>query len=529
MTKSIDAGWRHYSIVKSVLAVLMMIFSSLSVLAETQPLIESARHQDAAVVRQLLTEGADPDMRQPDGATALHWAAYREDVAMLTALIDAGADVNAVNRLDASPLYLAAKSGNADLIAKLIDAGANPDLALQGGETALMTAARAGTTKGVEALIVAGADVNVQEQSRGQTALMWAAAQGHVEVVSALISAGANLEAKSNVRPRLMYYESSNGAAFDMGSEEQLGGYSPLLFAAARGHVEVGELLINAGADVNSTAGNGASPLVVAVHSGHTQFGHLLLAAGADLDSIDAGYNALHAAVLRGDLEIVQALLAAGADPDVKLRRATPVQRASEDSALKGPLVSPTPYWIAAYYREANIMRALQQAGANVRLTTEELYREKGRTRADRLNPPEPKAIGGFASALQAAVRGDSTRSRFYTQANADPVGEERLALEAVIVAAEHGINLDHADFTESTAIHYAAQRNLPTVVRELANRGADINVLNGRGQTALDLALAMESSTDFFNFDARPKPGPKTSEVLLEFGALMSDHFNTP
>jgi ankyrin repeat protein len=519
-----NSNFSIYSIAKTALVTLALIFLSSMAWAENHPLIESSRHHDAEEVQQLLAEGADPDVRQADGATALHWAAYREDADMLAALVQAGANVNVINRLGASPLYLAAKSGNAELIESLVRAGADPDLALQEGETPLMTAARAGTVKGVEVLVAAGADVNVHEQSRGQTALMWAAAQGHAEVARALINAGANLEAKSNVRPRLMYFESSNGAAFDLGNEEQLGGYSPLLFAAARGHVEVGELLIRSGVDVDNTAANGASPLVVAIHSGHTNFAHLLLAADADPDAIDAGYNALHAAVLRGNLEIVEALLKSGADPDVRLERATPVQRGSEDWALKSPLVSATPYWIAAYYREAKIMTALRQGGANHLLTTRELFREKGRTRADRLNPPEPKVVGGFATALQAAIRGDSTRSRFYTQANSDPIGEEGLALDAVIVAAEHGINLDHADFAESTAIHYAAQRNLPTVVRELANRGADINALNGRGQTPLDLAIAMENSTDFFNFDARLKPGPKTSEVLVEFGALTSN-----
>ena len=529
MTKAIVFRFSYYSLLRSLLTSIALIFYSAAAFAEVQPLIESARYEDVAAVRLLLAAGADPNSHQVDGATALHWAAYREDIDMLNALIEAGADVNAVNRLGASPLYLAANSGNAQLIKVLTEAGASPDLTLQEGETALMTAARAGTAEGVEALIAAGADVNTQERSRGQTALMWAAAQGHVDVVSALLSAGAGLELRSNVRPRLMYSESSNGAAFDMGSEELLGGYSPLLFAAARGHVAVGKLLVDAGADVNGPAANGASPLVVAIHSGHTQFARLLLSSHADPDAIDAGYSPLHAAVLRGDIEIVQALLARGANPDMRLERATPVQRASEDWALKGPLVSASPYWLAAYYREAQIMRVLQQAGANIHLLTAELYREKGRTRADRLNPPEPKIVGGFATALQAAVRGDSTRSRFYTQESADPLGEERLALEAVIVAAEHGINLNHADFTGSTALHYAAERNLPTVVRELVVRGADINVLNGKGQTALDLALAMESSTDFFNFDARPKPGPKTSEVLLEFGARESDLIDTP
>ncbi|MDC1119510.1 ankyrin repeat domain-containing protein [Gammaproteobacteria bacterium] len=511
------------------MAALVATISSAVAWAENPPLLETARYQNAEAVELLLASGADPDTRQNDGATALHWAAYQEDADMLAALVQAGANVNITNRLGASPLYLAAKNGNAELIERLLNAGADPNLALKIGETPFMTASRAGTVEGVRQMIAAGADVNAYEKSREQTALMWAVTQGHVDVVRVLVNAGANLEARSKVRSRLMYAESSNGAAFDQGVVEQLGGFSPLLFAAAQGNVEIGQLLISVGVNINGTAANGASPLVVATHSGHPDFARLLLEAGADPDAIGAGYNALHAAVLRGDLETVEELLVNGADPDVRLKRATPVQRASEDWALKSPLISATPYWLAAYYREAKIMRVLEQGGANTLLTNEEVFREKGRTRADRLNPPVPKAVSGFASALQAAILGDSTRSRFYTQENPDPVGEERLALEAVIAAAEHGVNLNHSDFTESTAIHYAAARNLPTLVRELAERGADINAMNGRGQTPLDIALASEKSTDFFDFDARPKPGPKPSEVLIEFGALMSDINGAP
>ena len=161
-------------------------------------------------------------------------------------------------------------------------------------------------------------------------------------------------------------------------------------------------------------------------------------------------------------------------------------------------------------------MDALEKGGANPLLTTEELF-SKPRDRAGRLNPPELKAVGGFASAVQAAIRGASDRERFYVIPNPDPVGEERLALEAVIAAADHGVNLNHFDFTESTA------RNLPNVVRELAERGADINAVNGRGQTALDLARFAENRPNFFGFDLSI-PGPLTSEVLLKFGATSSN-----
>jgi len=507
---------------RMVLMMLALVVTAGAARGANPPLIEAVRHQDTQTMQQLLNDGIDPNEQQADGATALHWAAYQEDVNMLTALIEAGADVNIVNRLGASSLYLAAKSGNAELIGRLLEVGANPNLSLQIGETPLMTAARAGTAEGVRYLLDAGADVNPSENSRGQTALMWAVAQGHVEVSQQLINAGANVEARSKVRSRLMYADATNGGAFDQGIVEQQGGYSPLLFAARNGHVEIARLLITAGAEVDGVAGNNTTPLVVATHSGHSAFARLLLEQGADANSIGAGYNALHAAVLRGDLDTVNALLNRGADPDVRLQRPTPVQRASEDWALKTPLVSGTPYWLAANFRESEIMLALAQGGADPLLTNEELWRQQ-RDRASRLDPPAPEAIGGFASSVQAAIRGASDRGRFYVIANPDPIGEEQLALEAVIVAAEHGVNLNHTDFTESTALHDAAARNLATVVRELAERGADINALNGRGQTPLDVATASAGRTLFYAPDQPTSDGPTVSEVLEEFGAARS------
>ena len=44
------------------------------------PLADAAKRQDGAAVRALLRDGADVDRPQGDGATALHWAAYRDDV-----------------------------------------------------------------------------------------------------------------------------------------------------------------------------------------------------------------------------------------------------------------------------------------------------------------------------------------------------------------------------------------------------------------------------------------------------------------
>ena len=490
--------------------------------AQDSSLIDAARNQDIEQVSQLLADGADPNARQTDGATALHWAAYHEDLDLADLLIKAGAAASAVNRLNASPLYLAVRGGNAELTKLLLDAGANPNVTLDMGETPIMTAARAGSAAAVQYLIDSGANVNGREESREQTALMWASAQGHVEVVRVLVEAGASLEARSKVRPMLMFAEATNGGAFDQGVMENLGGYSALLFAARHGQVEISNLLITAGADINGQAGNGTTPLIVATHSGHSALAQMLLAQGADPNSMRAGYSALHAAILRSDRDTVASLLANGADPNVRLQKATPAQRASEDWVLKTPLIGATPYWIAASFREVEIMQILAGGGADTLLTSQERFQPL-RDRASRQNPPEPEVIGGFESTLQAAIKGDSTRQRFYVTPNPDPATEERRALDSARVAIGHGVNLNHADFTGSTAIHDAAARLLPNIIRELAKNGADVNTLNGSGRTPLDLANAAEARPNFFGFDLSI-PGATASEVLIEFGAVSSD-----
>src|SRR3982751_6047609 len=79
---------------------------------------------DTAAVRALLTQKADVNAPQADGATALHWAVYREDRATTDLLIQAGAQVKVANREGATPLSLACLNGNAAIIEALLKAGA---------------------------------------------------------------------------------------------------------------------------------------------------------------------------------------------------------------------------------------------------------------------------------------------------------------------------------------------------------------------------------------------------------------------
>ena len=481
------------------------------------PIVEAARAQDVETVRALIADGVDVNATQPDGATALHWAAYRDNLDLTAALLAAGADINATNELGATALWLAANNGSAAMVERLLDAGANPNAALHIGETPVMTASRTGNAAAVEHLVAAGADVNATERSRSQTALMWAAAQGHHRTIEVLLEHGADVTARSRVRPRLMHSESTNASQYDQGIIWNRGGYTPLLFAARNGDVEAGRLLVDAGADINDAAPTGASVLVVAAHSFHIDFARFALDAGADPDDMGAGYAPLHAAVLRGDVPLVNDLLARGADPNTRFDKSTPLRRASQDWHLAPQLISATPYWLAAYYQEPDIMRALANGGADTELNTLEEWRYVFE-RAGGVGPPH--IVGGFQTPLQAAVGGRRDRGRgLLNSGERDPDADERRALQAAQVALELGADVNHADHRGNVALHTAAQRNFETVVKFLADQGADLDVENASGQTPLALAKRAEAGR-IARPDIARYPSGNSAQALRDLGA---------
>src|SRR5207249_2585557 len=104
--------------------------------------------------------------------------------------------------------------------------------------------------------------------------------------------------------------------------------------------------------------------LVLATVTGHPEVGKVLLEAGADPRSADAGYTALHVAVLRSDLQTLKALLARGADPNAPLTKGSPVRRYGVQWAIPNTLLGATPLFLAASYLELDMIRALVAAGA---------------------------------------------------------------------------------------------------------------------------------------------------------------------
>jgi ankyrin repeat protein len=497
--------------VRTVVGVSVVLLScSIALVAATDTrLIEAVKAGNKQAVLALLKQRVDVNAPQGDGATALHWAVHRDDLTTTDLLIRAGARTNAANDLGVTPVFLACTNRNGAMVEKLLSAGANPNAATERGQTVLMECSRAGNLRGVKALLARGADVNAREASHGQTALMWAVAQQHPDVVAALIELNADVKARSRIYAQTVTSEETQRA----GREElnyilRRGGSSPLLFAARVGDLDSAKLLLAAGADVNDALPDGTTALVEAAYSGNGTVAALLLDKGADPNAAAVGYTALHAAVLRGDLDLVKALLAHHANPNPLITKGTPIRRDSQDLVLPATLIGATPYFLAAKYLEPKLMALLAGSGADARMAL-----------PDGTTPLMVAA--GMGHSFNPADPGKNQTRRGIFVYDGGILEDERLVFEAVSTALNLGSDVNAVNRAGDTAVHSAAALGLDTVVQLLADKGADVNVKNKRGLTPLAVlnGKGRPRAADDDGYSSRVAH-PSTVALLQKLGA---------
>lgn len=422
---------------------------------ERPALLDAAKNADKETLRALIQKKVDVNAAEADGTTALHWAAYRDDIDSADLLIRAGAKVNAATDLGVTPLWTAAQNGSPAMVAKLLAAGANPNLALLAGETPVMVASRAGNTAVVEQLIAKGANLNAHG-ARGQTALMWAAAQEHPDVVKALLVHGADIHAKSDVWSEMMAVPPHGYLPYNRMIPH--GGDTALMFAARSGDLASAKVLVEAGANLNDVDAWGVSATTLAAHSGFTPLVEFLLDKGANPNAA-ADFTALHEAIMRRDERMVTALLNHGADPNTSIKNWTPTRRSSKDYNFGPELVGATPFWLAARFLQPNVMRLLVKHGADPKVVHHATYVTGG------LYKEKKEATTALMAAAGLGV-GDAWVEAPKNQ-------HEALALEAVKLAVELGIDVNAAGTDGRTALDGAKATKLPSVVTYLEQAGA--------------------------------------------------------
>ena len=433
-------------------------------------LLKAAQKADSTEVRALLAAGADANARAADGTTPMIFAAHFGDLASVQALLAANGDPNLTNRYGVGPMHEAAQRADTGLLRILLDAGASVDPALPEGETPLMLASRTSGVDAVRLLIEHGAKVNVVEQWQGQTPLMYAAAHDRGEVATALIEAGADVDART---PETTLPERKPAVRYFV--EIPMGGLTPVMFAARHGAVSALHALIDGGADLDARTPEGFPAVVVALDNLHFDAAMVLVEAGASTDGggLYAVVEARNRVNYVGDiqvptgadksLELLALMLSKGAD----LMDRLPTQLLDRDVRFTPP---PPPITDVAMIRAARssdveAMRVLIEGGADPSLHDE--------TRGG-INPLLAVMVGPELPAL--------------IEADRQPAEEEAIA--AIDFLLDQGVDPGIANDLGTTALHTAALRDYPGVIRHMAERGVDLNVTDREGFTPLDYAL---------------------------------------
>ncbi len=423
-------------------------------------LIDAVRAQDHEAVQTLLRQEVDVNGAQPDGATALHWAAYLDALPIAELLIGSGADVDASNDYGVTPLALACDNAGDKMAIRLLDAGADPNIARATGESPLMTCARTGATDAVRALLARGADLTATEPLSGQTALIWAVGERHAEIARTLVGHGADVHAPT------------------------ARGNTALMVAARADDPELARVLLDAGADVSTSASDGTTPLMVATVRGNVALAILLLEGGADPNVDATGYTPLHwaagswhteltgpngidaarddewrslNAVGDGRLALVEALLERGADPNARLLK-NPPQFGYASPRFRVSVTGATPFLLAAMDGNVEVMKALADAGADPLAAT------------DRHTTPLMVAAGLGRVPAESSVT-------------------EHQSIEAVRYLLELGADINVTNDVGRTALHGAAHIRSDALVQMLFEHGATVSVKDERGITPLMIA----------------------------------------
>ena len=374
------------------------------------------------------------------------------------------------------------------------------------------------------------------------------------------------------------------------------GGLTALLHAVRQGHVEAAIALIDGGADINqASGGDHTQPLLMATINGQFDLALMLLARGADPNGMSmAGTTPLFATVERQwaprasyahpteheqqgatHLEVLEALLVAGADPDVRLKThlwfmeyTFSVLGRAGGANLRGA----TPFWRAAYALDVDAMRLLMDYGADPNIPTMKPPERQRRTDPAQEKTEEEKgakAEGGQegksteeqkeveeqpivnANPKMANAEGESAeteadeeedKEKDYSGIPPVPVGGPSVYpihaasgvgygqsfaanahrhvpdnwLTAVrFLIEEAAAEIDIRDVNAFTALHHAASRGDDELIRYLVEHGADVTLVSRKGQTTADMANGPQQRT----------PPYLTTVALLESLGSKNNH----
>jgi len=527
----------------------MVIYAGANVSAVTRlgdytPLHIASRSGRHTVVSVLLDAGADVNAITSTGSvTSLHFGAASGSVEVVEALIEAGANVNAAEtRRGQTALMFAASSGRTDVLRALVESGAEISIPSYVVDIPKIAAEdRAAGSVRDEVLAAFRGD-----QPQGTS---WQPSPA--EVQAAVRAANAARVEASDAGPVQRRDEplpdpdlgevsvTSNGQPGDQYSNSytdlvyRQGGLTALHHAVREGESDAVFVLLDAGADIDQqTAGDLTSPMLMAIVNGHYDLALELLERGADpnvgshanLTPLYAVINSYWAPKARypqqqayqqqeaTHLEVMRAMLDAGADPNVRLSKHLWFMEYTF-SQLDVDTRGATPFWRAAYALDLPAMRMLIAAGSDPNIPT-----MKAPSRRFAFEPPgaetdpsglPPVPVGGPDVYPIHAATGHAYGTGFAGVSH-------RHAPEAWLPAVQYlveelGADVNARDANGFSPLHWAGSRGDNEVILYLVEKGADATFVSRRGHTTADMANGPVQ---------RISPFPSTIALLESLGS---------
>jgi ankyrin repeat protein len=205
----------------------------------------ASRENDAAALKKFIAAGFKPDLRNPDGDSALHVAASAGAHTSADFLLSRALPVDLRGAAGRTPLMAAVMADQTGMVGWLLRQGADPRLKDQDGFMPLMLAVREGSGGAVGEL----APYNREDLD---AALLLAALVGRAEVIDSLTNYGASVYARME------------------------DGRTPLMIAAENGHQAAVELLLDIGAGRYAVDPEGRSAVDLAQAAGHPEIATMI-------------------------------------------------------------------------------------------------------------------------------------------------------------------------------------------------------------------------------------------------------------
>ncbi|KAI9897952.1 hypothetical protein N3K66_006312 [Trichothecium roseum] len=296
-----------------------------------------------AVVRLMVESDANINVANITGTTPLHYASDEGHSQIVAFFASAGADVNRPNDEGWTPLHFATYNGHVKVVKILLSEGSRISSQTLDGETPLHMAAMNGHQDVVSELLANGSAVLLSVQSEsGLTALAMACQEGHLEITRLLIKAQQSI--CKDTSPTLYAKSASSGPVSkkkDAQKKKEQGdlalnetsstmntlelankkGLTPLHHAVRDGHLDVVNLLLEAGANASATANQGWAPLLIAAHRGHLEVVKTLIDIGVDMNAANYhGWTPYLAAAGNDSIGVLDYLRDQGVQTSVRSR-----------------------------------------------------------------------------------------------------------------------------------------------------------------------------------------------------------------